>query len=130
MTDTKVLVLDDDSSVSEMIGTGLETFGYKVALAGNEKEFWASVTREKPDIILMDVGMPGIDGISLCRHVRLSESAKDIPIIIVTAFNDEKTFHDAMLFGANDFIAKPFDIGEIKRKIDDIITKTSLRKSS
>ena len=123
MESRMVLVVDDDLTVSEMLKTGLELYGYNVGSVANEAEFWAAVNQKTPDIILMDVGIPGQDGISLCRNVRLSPSTKDIPIIVVTAFSDDKTFHDAMMFGANDFLSKPFEMEEVREKIEKAIVK-------
>jgi DNA-binding response OmpR family regulator len=106
-----------------MVKTGLEMSDYLVDIATNEQSIWSYLEKTKPDVILMDVGMPGIDGISLCRKIRFSPGMENLPIIMVTAFSDERTFHDAMLFGADDFLSKPFEIEEIKRKIENIIAK-------
>lgn len=128
MSKKRVLIADDDIAICEMIKTGLEVMDYIVDISTNESEIWAAIKANKPDVILMDIAMPGIDGISLCRNIRFSPELSQIPIIIVTAFSDERTFHDAMLFGANDFISKPFEISEVKKKIEDSIARPD-RKS-
>ena len=129
MDKKRVLIVDDDLTICEMVKTGLEMFDYEVEVATNEQNVWSVLKKNKLDAILMDIGMPGVDGISLCRKVRFSPGLNLIPIIMVTAFTDERTFHDAMLFGADDFLAKPFDIEEIKRKIEDTIAKKKLDQS-
>ena len=123
VVEQRVLVVDDDRTVSEMIKTGLEILGYGVSVASSEQELWNEIKSFGPDIVLMDIGMPGEDGISLSRKIRLTPEYSLLPIIMVTAFNDEKTFHDAMSFGASDFLTKPFEIQEVRKKIDDLLAK-------
>ncbi|MFH1368564.1 MAG: response regulator [Elusimicrobiota bacterium] len=130
MNKTRVLAVDDDQTVLDIIKQGLETLDYEVDTAESEADVWISLHRTRPDIILMDVSMPGLDGISLCKNIRTSPGMSDIPIIMLTAFSDEKTFHDAMLFGATDFLMKPFEISEVQKKIEDCLSKTSSQKGT
>jgi CheY-like chemotaxis protein len=130
MSNRRVLAVDDDQSVLETLKTGLEILGFSVDTAENEDGMWKALRGARPDVILMDVSMPGMDGISLCRNLRGSPGMNDIPIIILTAYSDEKTFHDAMLFGANDFLMKPFEISEVFKKIEDCISKASQGKGA
>jgi CheY-like chemotaxis protein len=97
--------------------------GYLVDCASTKTELLESIHREKPAAILMDVGMPGEDGISICRDLRHAEETRDIPVIIVTAFDDEITRNDAFLFGANEFVTKPFTIPEIQKIIEKCTIK-------
>jgi len=120
-----VLVVDDDNTIAEMLKTGLEIIGYSVTVAMSETEIWDSLKQKLPDVILMDVGMPGIDGISLCRTLRFSKDYADVPI--VTAFSDNRTFHDAMFFGASGFLTKPFDMGDVQKKIEEVLEKNTVR---
>lgn len=128
MEKIKVLVADDDTSIVEMLKCGLEALGYSVTTASNGGLVRDELKKEKPDAIVMDVGMPGLDGISLCRDLRCSPETVDIPVIIITAFSDEQTHHDAMLFGATDFVTKPFDIRDVQRKIDDSVAKLKAKR--
>ncbi len=128
MSKKRVLAVDDDQSVLETLKTGLEILDYTVDTAENEDEMWAALQQARPDAILMDVSMPGTDGISLCRTLKNTPGMNDIPVIMLTAYSDEKTFHDAMLFGAADFLMKPFEVSEVHKKIEDAIMKASLEK--
>lgn len=130
MDKKRVLAVDDDQTILETLKHGLEALDYTVDTAENESDVWMALHRNRPDIILMDVSMPGLDGISLCKNIRVAPGMSDIPIIMLTAFSDEKTFHDAMLFGANDFLMKPFEIMEVQRKIEECIKKTSGKKGT
>ena len=128
MSKKRVLAIDDDESVLETVKTGLEIFDYIVDTAENEAELWKAIGLARPDAILMDVSMPGIDGISLCRKLKSSPGMNDIPVIMLTAYSDEKTFHDAVLFGAADFLMKPFEISEVKKKVEEAIVKSLQEK--
>jgi CheY-like chemotaxis protein len=123
MESKKVLVVDDDRSVVEMLKDLLGVLGYTVDTAENETGLRKSLTQSKPDAILMDVNMPGMDGISLCRSLRLSPGTAHIPIIIITGFTDKETYNDAMLFGASGFIVKPFEVSEVQKKLEECLHK-------
>jgi CheY-like chemotaxis protein len=86
------------------------------------------IKSSRPDVILMDVSMPGEDGISFCRNLKTSQDTASIPVLILTAFSDGNTFNDAMLFGASGFIAKPFELNEVTKKIESCIAKATIKK--
>lgn len=130
METKRVLVADDDATIGEMLKSGLEVLGYEVVTANSGSEIKNTLGRIRPDLILMDVSMPGADGISICRDIRLSPETHDIPIIILTAFTDGKTFHDAMLFGATDFLTKPFDFSEVLKKVQESLAKVQSKKEN
>ena len=125
-----ILVVDDDSNLLYLLKSGLEVMGYSVTACGNAAEANKALQGFRPDVILMDVSMPGEDGISLCRNLKLSKDTADIPVIMLTAFTDEKTFHDAMLFGANGFLTKPFDMAEVDKKISECVAKINTKKEN
>jgi len=126
----KVLVIDDDANILDLLKSGLEVMGYNAATCEDVHSFEKLMASFRPDIILMDVNMPGGDGISLCRNLKLSKDTADIPVIMLTAFSDDRTFHDAMLFGANGFITKPFELSDIKKKIEECLGKANLKKEN
>jgi two-component system alkaline phosphatase synthesis response regulator PhoP len=130
MEPRKVLAVDDDDTVLELEKNGLEAIGYTVRTATSGAELFDALKQFTPDVILMDANMPDADGISLCRTLRCSDATKDIPVIIVTAFSDERTFHDAMLFGAADFILKPFEIAEVHAKIGNVLSKLEAKRNN
>ena len=129
MQQRKVLAVDDDDTILEMYKSGLSVIGYTVETASRDVEVHEILKRFFPDAILMDVNMPDSDGISLCRALRCSDETKDIPVIIVTAHSDERTFHDAMLFGAADFLVKPFDIADIDAKVTSVLAKQEAKRN-
>ncbi len=117
-----VLVVDDDPSICDLIKSALETNGFKADICEDEDDLKIALGSGKHyDIILMDASMPGLDGISLCRHIKQNPLTSAIPIVIVSAYDDDKTRHDAALFGADDFIAKPFEVKALIEKITALI---------
>jgi len=125
-----VLIVDDDTNILDLLKSGLEVLGYAVLTSESAAGSESILKNIKPDVILLDVNMPGEDGITLCRNLKLSKSTANIPIIMLTAFNDEKTFHDAMLFGANGFLTKPFEMTDVKQKIEECISKVNTKKEN
>jgi DNA-binding response OmpR family regulator len=128
MAHKRILIIDDDTTILELLKHGLGVLGYDVEVVDNHSDFKISLAQCRPDLILMDVSMPGMDGISLCREIRFAPTNNDIPIIIITAFNDDKTYHDAILFGATDFITKPFEIQDVQKKIEAAFLKAESKK--
>lgn len=128
MEKKKILAVDDDPTILEMLKTGLTNAGYVVETAESEADVKIAINKFKPDAILMDINIPGVDGISMCRTIRFTENMSKVPIIMITAYTDEKTFHDAMLFGATDYIVKPFDFVDVQKKIEDAIVMLKSQK--
>ncbi|AMM51436.1 ArsR family transcriptional regulator [Rufibacter sp. DG15C] len=103
----KVLVVDDDPDIVELLQYNLEKEGYEVAQAGNGKEALEVARTFKPDIILLDVMMPVMDGITACRQFRDNPKFKDTRILFLTARSEEFSEVAAFDAGADDFIVKP-----------------------
>lgn len=111
------MVVDDDPAICDLLKSALEIEGFAVDVCENDSDVSIALSKFQPDVILMDASMPGLDGISLCRHIKQTPQTASIPIMIVSAYDDDKTRHDASLFGADDFVAKPFDIKFLVEKI-------------
>lgn len=126
----KILVVDDDLNIQEMLNSGLSRYGYAIQVSGSAIDALSLVERTKFDLLIIDVMMPDIDGITLCKTIRNMDKSADIPIIILTALSDAETMNDALLFGAVDYIVKPFDIRALKEKIEAALNKTLIRKKN
>jgi two-component system KDP operon response regulator KdpE len=111
---TKILVVDDEPKIRMFIRANLQARGYDVYLAQDGIEALEVAARVLPDVIVLDVGMPGMDGIEVCRKIR---EWADTPIIILSVKEDEKIKVRALDEGADDYITKPFSLEELLARV-------------
>ena len=117
----KILVADDDKNICELLRLYLEKEGYTVVLANDGEEALAKFTAENPDILLLDVMMPKLDGWQVCREIRKKSEA---PIIMVTAKGETFDKVLGLELGADDYVVKPFDAKEIVARIKAVMRRT------
>jgi len=115
----KVLVVDDARGIRDLLSELLEAEGYQVILASNGNEALELVETENLQAILLDINMPGINGVEVCKRLREGESTRSVPIIMMTALGDHKT--KAFEARADDFVNKPFDLTDIKVRVKSLI---------
>ena len=111
----KILVVDDEPSVRGFLSDLLAEEGYQVILAANGEEALELAELENPEVILLDINMPGMSGLEVCKRLKAKEVTRYIPIIIVTGLGD--TGFIAYLEGADDFVTKPFNQVELTFRI-------------
>ncbi|OJF09709.1 DNA-binding response OmpR family regulator [Couchioplanes caeruleus] len=116
-----VLVVDDDPTVSDVVRRYLEQDGCRVRLAGNGEAALAAASAEMPDIVVLDLMMPGIDGIEVCR--RLRRDAPDLPVVMLTALGEEPDRVLGLEAGADDYVTKPFSPRELTLRIRSILRR-------
>ncbi|MGO5051812.1 response regulator [Lachnospiraceae bacterium LCP25S3_G4] len=109
-----ILVVEDDVPVRNLITTTLETQSYKHIMAANGKQALTETTIHKPDIILLDLGLPDIDGVSIIKKIR---SWSMTPIIVVSARSDDQDKIEALDAGADDYLTKPFSVEELLARL-------------
>lgn len=105
-----VLVIDDDPTMIEMVKDFLESYGYHVIPARNGQEALAKAEISKPDVLIVDVMMPGVDGYETCRQLKQDPRLKGVPVIMFTASTDPKFNERAFAAGANFCVSKPFEM--------------------
>lgn len=115
MTAIKVLVVDDEPAITELLSRSLRDEGYRVLTVNNGEEAVAKVRKEKPEVVLLDIKMAGIDGIETLGQIR--EFDKESSIVMLTGYGSMDTVVEAMKLGAYDYITKPFDLEELKSLI-------------
>ena len=113
----KILVADDEVPMRELLERVLAPEGYAILHASDGKEALNQTLSHRPDLILLDVRMPKLDGVTLCKALRVYKETCTIPIIIITAFGSHERLEEGMAAGADDFIAKPFDPLELKIRV-------------
>jgi CheY-like chemotaxis protein len=116
-----ILVVDDNEMNTTLVGKILEMDGYKVSVACNGMEAIQSVMQHMPDMAVLDVMMPDMNGFELCRKLRQPPLSATMPIVILTAMNSEVERQHALEAGANDIWSKPFDMELFRRRIGELM---------
>lgn len=111
----RILVVDDEQETREFISEFLELRGYQVLTAANGLEAISAVKSERPHIVLLDIRMPGLDGIEALQRIRAID--KEVGVIMVTAVKDEKIGEYALKLGACDYITKPIDLDDMEKSV-------------
>ncbi|MDD2201953.1 MAG: response regulator transcription factor [Firmicutes bacterium] len=119
----KVLVVDDEASIVELIRFNLEKEGYEVVEAYDGVEALRVVRAESPDLIILDLMLPGIDGIEVCQAVRRESS---VPIIMLTAKGEEFDKVLGLSVGADDYVTKPFSIRELVARVKAVLRRQNM----
>ena len=104
----KILVVDDEAYIVELVKFNLEKEGYQVIVASDGRNALKMVQTEQPDLVLLDIMLPNIDGLEVCRILKQSPDTNSIPIIMLTAKGDEFDTVLGLEMGADDYIKKPF----------------------
>ena len=114
MNAATILIVDDEPQIRRVMLTTLTSHGYTVVEAASGEEALEKLRSERPDLIILDVNMPGISGIETCAEIRTSS---DVPIIMLTIRNSERDKVQALDAGADDFVVKPFGVQELMARI-------------
>ncbi len=113
----KVLAADDDPALLSMLADALTTGGYAVATAADGNQAIDVALRERPDLIILDVSMPGLDGIEVVRRLRDEEKTRDTIIVLLTAVRAERAVEESFESGANDYLIKPFTVSHLLARV-------------
>ena len=113
----RILVVDDDANIRALLTVLLENEGYQVLTAADGEASLPMAAAEKPDLILLDIRMPKMDGLQACDRLRANPETQKIPIIFLTAFNSHDRLEQAIEMGADDFLGKPIDALELRVRI-------------
>src|SRR4030042_1561344 len=113
----RILLVDDEADIVSTIEFRLKSCEFDVTTAGNGKEALEKATKEKPDLILLDINMPVMDGHEMLGRLRSRPDLKDTPVIMLTAYSDRRDVSKAADLGISDYVTKPFDFPELMEKI-------------
>jgi DNA-binding response OmpR family regulator len=123
MDKRKILVVDDEIDIVETLIFMLKSRGFEIIIAHDGGEGLAKAKSEHPDIILLDITMPVMDGISVCAKLKASKDTAKIPVIMFSAKGESESVSSAKRVGANDYIVKPFNLPVLLAKLNKFLAK-------
>jgi DNA-binding response OmpR family regulator len=127
MSSDCILLVDDDALLRRSLAFNLERAGYRVSTAANAEDALALARRERPDLVLLDIGLPGMDGLEALRHF---QEHMDVPIIFLTAHRRELDQVLGLELGADDYVTKPFDVDVLLARVKAVLRRTQRVVSS
>ena len=125
MKENKILVVDDDVAINELIKVNLELAGYSVIQAFDGTTGYAVAKQENPDLIILDVMMPEVDGYTVAQRIRQNELLKDIPILMLTALSQLNDKVKGFDIGVDDYLVKPFEMDELKVRVRALLKRSN-----
>lgn len=130
MSDGRVLAIEDESDILEVIQYNLEREGYEVLTSKNGEDGLELIREEHPDLILLDLMLPDLDGLEVCRKIRSDDEIKQIPVIMVTAKDTESEVVLGLGVGADDYITKPFNPKELVARVKAVLRRSGQHQST
>jgi diguanylate cyclase (GGDEF)-like protein len=121
----KILLIDDEVTLLEVMKTNLEIEGYDVVTETSGETGLVSAVVDQPDVVILDVMMPGVDGWEICQRMRADPRTKYTPIIMLTALDETEHIVKGFEVGADDYLAKPFENAELFARIKSVLSKAS-----
>ena len=121
----RLLVVDDDRGLRDVLRRALSLSGYDIKLAENGSEALSALTSDVPDAMVLDVGLPDIDGLEVCRLIR--REGNRVPVLMLTARDAVSDRIDGLDAGADDYLVKPFDIDELKARLRALLRRVRRR---
>jgi len=125
-----ILVVDDDRIALEVLKRTLEAVDFHVEALNSPLEFWDCVERNRPDLVILDIDLPNLSGIEICRALRLDERYATLPVLFVSAYADSETVQRAFEAGADDFVSKPVSPLELRVRVSNRLERCRQRHLS
>lgn len=130
MPNDTILAVDDEVHILELISFNLKSAGYNVVTALTGEEALKRCEVEKPSLVLLDIMLPGIDGLEVCRRLKGDRTTSNIPIIMLTARGDEVDKILGLELGADDYITKPFSVRELAARVKSLLRRVAPQQES
>ena len=119
-----IYLLEDDDSIRKLVVYTLESQGFQASGMGSPEQFWDAMEQKLPELVLLDIMLPGEDGISILRRLRGKASTAHLPVIMLTAKNTEYDRVEGLNAGADDYISKPFGMMEMVARVRAVLRRT------
>ena len=129
-TEAKILLVDDEASIRELIRFNLERAGYRVQEATDGNEAISAIRQTRPDLVVLDLMLPGLDGLDVCRLVKGNRETAAIPIIMLTAKTEEVDKVIGLELGADDYMTKPFSPRELVARIKAVLRRSQKEQTA
>jgi PleD family two-component response regulator len=120
----RILVIDDDPAISELVSINLEMAGYDVNLASDGIKGQALAVQLQPDLIMLDLMLPKVDGFTVCQRLRRDDRTADIPVLMLTALDQTADKVGGFNAGADDYMTKPFELEEMLARVRALLRRT------
>ncbi len=124
-----IAALDDEADILELLKVNLEKAGYRFEGFQEAEDLYRYLAREKPALILLDLMLPGTDGLEVCRHIRRTQDLAAIPVIMLTARGDESDKVVGLELGADDYVTKPFSVKELVARVHAVLRRPAAGES-
>jgi DNA-binding response OmpR family regulator len=124
----KILFIDDDAHLRDVLSLSIEDAGYEVITAVDGRQGYELIVSHRPDVVISDVNMPGLDGFALCRKLREAQNA--VPVILLTSRDSEIDESLGLELGADDYVAKPFSTRVLLARVKSLLRREALRKGT
>lgn len=123
MAKKHIFVVEDEEDILELITYNLTREGYRVTTAVNGEDALDDIPKSMPDLVLLDLMLPGVGGLDVCRRLKQGENTKDIPVIMVTAKGEESDIVIGLGLGADDYVAKPFSMKVLIARVQTVLRR-------
>lgn len=123
MRKTTLLVIEDDPDIVELLRYNLEREGFRVLVATDGEHGMADATRHQPDLILLDLMLPGLDGLQVCKRLRAQDATRGTPVLVLTAKSEETDVVIGLEMGADDYLTKPFSPRELLARVRALLRR-------
>jgi len=121
----RILIVEDEKDLQEVLAYNLRQAGHTAIVVGAGRDALAAVTEHRPDLVLLDLMLPDISGIEICRRLKSTPSSKDVPVVMVTAKGDEVDRVVGFELGADDYVVKPYSLRELLLRVDAVLRRTA-----
>ncbi|MCR4394156.1 MAG: response regulator transcription factor [Dehalococcoidales bacterium] len=122
-SEISILIVDDDSSISSLLADAFQEQGWLSCSAASGEEALKILLTKQPNLVILDIRLPGMDGLEVCRQIRKHQS---VPIIMLSVVNDVPTRIECLELGADDYLTKPFSVGELIARIKTVLRRQQL----
>jgi two-component system phosphate regulon response regulator PhoB len=130
MTQTRILLIEDERGLTDVLRYNLEREGYEVNIAGDGREGLRKAQTQLPDLVVLDLMLPAMDGLEVCRELRAGERTRNVPILMLTAKAEESDQLIGFSVGADDYVTKPFSPKVLLQRIRALLRRTETNNES